>query len=228
MVFKNHTINVIDTRLSHNCGANFDPTIGDATVPIYSFSKYSQACFKIASPESNESWDFASLVKEVAVSQENTIKSGMSTVPIGGTKSFDFTQNALEKKAIVFDWQKSKDLFLAIHKASLNISKLVYVYKKESSTKVIATQVIIEATIEDLYDFKYYSNDLGGLLGVKEAAAFQIGQGRSVDSYGKIFVTRFNIDATFTKLTRTDIDVSSSGYIYNIEKPSGYSHTITW
>jgi len=225
MVFNNHIINVREERLTHNCGAIFDSASGNATVPIYSFSKDSNACFKIAHPQFTDSWNFASRAKEIAVSQESTIKDGMSTVPIGSKKSFDFSQIASGERGISFKFQNSPDLFAAIHSASLNISKLVYVYEKESPTKAVATEVTVKAMIEDLYDFDYYSNYYGALLGAHHAAALQIGQGRGVDSYGRIFVTRFHVDATFKKLTRTD---ALPPYGVIVELPSGYSHTITW
>jgi hypothetical protein len=66
---------------------------------------------------------------------------------------------------------------------------------------------------------------LGFISGVWYAATFQIGQGRGVDDYGKIFVTKCEIDSTFTKLTKTTWNPNTG---LPFELPSEYCYTIEW
>jgi hypothetical protein len=223
-------IDVRDERLTHNCGANFDSQTGKATVPLYTFNKNSAACYSIANPESYASNDFSKKIREIVTSQNSVIINTMQTVNIGESKAFVFTSFAQPVKTISFDALHSPDLFAAIHDAGLDITKLEYYFKKISATEAEATKVIVKAEIEDLYDFNYYSNanQLGFISGVWYAAAFQIGQGRGVDDYGKIFVIKCEIDSTFTKLTKTEYAQVPNGLPFKYELPTNYSYSVTW
>jgi hypothetical protein len=229
-------IKATDTRLTHNCGANFanlnyDKGTCDATVPLYTFDKDSQASELISSPTlmvstiNDPSDDFAALVNSVAVSHLVEIRNEVQQLNIGGIKTFEWNNI---HKTIVFQKEKSLDLFLAINKGSVNFQSIKYRYERTSQNKAKSIEVTVSAVLEDLYDFDYYSvGHYGQIFGVQKAVAFQIGQGRGVDNNGKIFVVRFEINDTFSgnQLIYQYFDPLTNLFTYKMSK---YFHEIKW